>query len=118
ARFSGWPKTAKSFFAVPNPSPSGCAPRPYLTDPRAFYDPVDQRFWALVSQTEGIPPVDPGCDSSSVVWVAVSATSDPTGSWYVYSFDMTNGTNKAVDFPGFGFSSQALFISGNMFNNR
>ena len=37
-RQSGWPKQAKSFFGVPNPgscSPSG----PFLSDPRAFYDP-------------------------------------------------------------------------------
>lgn len=49
----GWPKNAQSFFGVPSP-PGGCAGSvPYLIDPRAFYDPKDGRFWAVILQDAG-----------------------------------------------------------------
>ncbi len=37
---SGWPKNSQNFFGVPNPG--SCDPHgPFLSDPRAFYDPAD-----------------------------------------------------------------------------
>ena len=46
----GFPKTAQDFFGIPN----DCQGNPaFVSDPRAFYDPNDQRFWAAILQIEG-----------------------------------------------------------------
>ena len=116
----GWPKSDRSFFDVPDPTPVGCdqGQPAYLTDPRAFYDPNDQRFWALILQDEGTPLDREPCDLTARMWIAVSATSDPRGTWHVYAFDMTLGKPYGVDFPGFGFDSRAIYFSGNMFDRK
>jgi hypothetical protein len=110
---SGWPKTAQNFFGVPNPGscdPSG----PFLSDPRAFYDPTDQRFWAAMLQVQGAFGVP--CPEQTDYWIAVSQTNNPNGAWYVYEFNMALNTTNAADYTEFGFDQQAIYFSGNMFN--
>jgi hypothetical protein len=110
---SGWPKTAQQFFGVPNPG--SCDPNgPFLSDPRAFYDINDGRFWAAILQVEGAFGI--ACPFQTTYWIAVSQTSDPRGTWNIYSFDMSNGTINAADYTQFGFDSQAIYFSGNMFD--
>jgi hypothetical protein len=113
----GWPKSAVTFFQIPSPQPTGCAPVPYTTDPRAFYDPVDGRFWAAVIESEKHPQ-NPACTFLSRIWVAVSQTGDPRGLWNVYAFDMSAGTQYFADFPGFGFDARAIYVSANMFDGN
>ncbi len=113
---SGWPKTAQSFLGVPNPgscSPSG----PFLSDPRALYDPVDQRFWVAILEIEGAQNLN-SCPEKTLYWIAVSQTSDPRGTWNVYAFDMRAGQNTTnfADFVQFGFNQTAIFFSADMFN--
>ncbi|MCD4732476.1 MAG: T9SS type A sorting domain-containing protein, partial [Bacteroidales bacterium] len=49
--------------------------------------------------------------------VAVSENSDPTGTWYRYTFD-TDPTNQVwFDYPNFGFNKHWIVVSGNMFGN-
>lgn len=111
---SGWPKAGASFFGVPNPgacSPSG----PFLSDPRAFYDPTDQRFWAAMLEVEGAFGVN-NCPERTYYYVAVSQTNNPNGAWNVYPFNMALSTTNAADFTQFGFDQQAIYFSGNMFN--
>lgn len=113
---SGWPKTAQSFLGVPNPgscSPSG----PFLSDPRAFYDPVDQRFWVATLEVEGANGVN-SCPEQTLYWIGVSQTSDPNGAWNVYAFDMRAGQNTTnwADFVQFGFNQTAIFFSADMFD--
>ena len=110
----GWPKTAQAFFGVQAPSPAGCAPAANLFDPRAFYDPTTQRFFALIDEVEGTDAT-PRCSFVSRYWIAVSQTSDPTGAWNVFWVDMSQGPGYWADFPGFGFNDQAIFFSGNVF---
>jgi len=53
-------------------------------------------------------------------WVAVSASSNPTGSWHIYAFNTGNlvgGSNSAADYTQLGFDNEAIFIGGNQFNN-
>jgi hypothetical protein len=108
----GWPKTAQSFFGIPNPG--SCSPTgPFLSDPRAFYDQNFNRFWVAMLQVEGV--VDT-CPQSSTYWIAVSQTGNATGLWNVYHFDMTLGTANWADFTEFGFDQQAIYFSGNMFD--
>src|SRR5258708_16230171 len=85
--------SAQTFFGVPS-EPGNCDPssgnQPFLSDPRALYDTADKRFWAAMLQIEGSVAfgVAQNCPYKSVYWVAVSQTSDPTGAWNVYEFNM------------------------------
>lgn len=111
----GWPKTAQSFFGVPN-TPNGCSIVPYLIDVRAFYDPNDGRFWTLIMQNEDAFGHDTSCPFQALFWIGVSQTNNPNGQWNIYSFDMAQGTTNGVDFSEFGFDAQAIYFTGNMFN--
>ena len=111
---AGWPKNAQNFFGVPNPG--GCDPAgPFLSDPRAFYDANDSRFWVAMLQVEGAFGLN-SCPFLTRYWIAVSQTSDPRGTWNIYAFDMSLGTTNAADYTQFGFDQQAIYFSGNMFN--
>ena len=111
---SGWPKSAQNFFGVPNPG--SCDSRgAFVVDPRGFYDPADGRFWAIILQDQGSFRIDT-CPELALVWIGVSQTSNPNGKWNIYSFDMRNGTTNATDFTQAGFDGQAVYFSGNMFN--
>ena len=115
-RQAGWPKTSVSFFGVPNPTPSGCASSPFMSDPRAFYDPRDGRFWVAMLEVEGAFGVNSSCTEVTRYWVAVSGTNNPNGSWFVYAFNMALGTTNAADYTEFGFDQTAIYFSGNMFD--
>jgi hypothetical protein len=113
---AGWPKNFQTFFGIPNP-PGGCDPNgPFLVNPRAFYDSNDGRFWVAIIQDEDAFGVGTNCPFQALYWIAVSQTNDPNGSWNVYSFDMANGTQNAVDYTQFGFDAQAIYFVGNMWN--
>jgi hypothetical protein len=120
---TGWPVSAQRFFNVPNVT-NGASPcdtahnsQPFLSDPRALYDPSTGRFWAAMLQVEGGLGIAPDCPFKSVYFIAVSQTSDPRGSWNVYEFDMADGANFAADYTQVGFSGNAFMFSANMFGN-
>jgi len=111
---TGWPKNAQSFFGIPNPG--SCDPAgPFLSDPRAFYDTNDGRFWIAMLQVEGAFGLN-SCPLLTRYWIAVSRTGDPRAAWNVYAFDMSLGTTNVADYTQFGFDQQAIYFSGNMFN--
>ena len=124
----GWPVSAQNFFGVPNvtkadgnPCDTAHLSQPFLSDPRALYDPVDGRFWAAQDQIENALGVATDCPFKAVYWVAVSSTSDPNGAWNVYEFEMSlgqklHGQPIASDFTQLGINSQAVYFSSNMFN--
>jgi hypothetical protein len=116
---TGFPKTLKAFFGIPNPSPSGCDSHgPFLSDPRAAWDPNAKRWYVSVMQVEGAFGVGAGCTFNSSVWFAVSTTSNPTGSYFVYNLGIpTASTTNVGDYTQFGFDTQGLYWSFNMFNN-
>ncbi|MFO0858206.1 MAG: PA14 domain-containing protein [Phycisphaerales bacterium] len=77
----------------------------FTFDPKCFYDHYTQRFVivALETYATGDPFID----------IAVSDDSNPHGVWYTYR------TNAAVggawwDYPGFGYDSQAWYVTGNL----
>jgi hypothetical protein len=120
------PVNSQTFFGVPS-EPGNCdaahGNQPFLSDPRALYDPADGRFWAAMLQIEGSAAfgVAQKCPYKSVYWVAVSQTSDPSGAWNVYEFNMETdvGTQKfGADYTQFGINSQAVYFSGNMFGEN
>jgi hypothetical protein len=122
---SGWPVSAQSFFGVPNVTAPNGTPcdtahnsQPFLSDPRALYDPVGGRFWAAMLQAESTPSlglVTTGCKFKSVYYVAVSQTSNPNGSWNVYEFDMSTQHGFAADYTQIGINGEAVYFSANMF---
>jgi len=120
----GWPVSAQSFFGVPNVTAADGTPcdtahnsQPFLSDPRALYDPIGGRFWAAVLQAENTPslglPMD--CEFKSVYYVAVSQTSNPSDSWNVYEFNMSTQPDFAADYTQLGIDGQAVYFSANMF---
>jgi hypothetical protein len=111
---SGWPKTAQKFFGVPNPGTCDTH-GPFLSDPRAFYDINDGRFWAATLQVEGAFGLN-SCTFQTKYWIAYSLTNSPSGKWCSYSFDMSAGTTNAADYTQFGFDGQDVYFSGNMFD--
>ena len=119
---AGWPVSAQNFFGVPNVTNADGTPcdtdhksQPFLSDPRALYDPADGRFWAAMLQVENAFGVGDACPFQSTYYVAVSQTSDPRGTWNVYAFDMTMGQPFAADYTQLGMNSQAVYLSANMF---
>lgn len=98
------PTTFSSFFAA-NTSCVG------VFDPNVIYDEEADRF---------ILGIDANGDHYCV---AVSQTSDPTGSWYIYAvptqLDNAGGTNPDVffDYPHAGVGRDAIYLGGNNFND-
>jgi hypothetical protein len=112
----GWPVSAQSFFGVPNvPCDAAHKSQPFLSDPRALYDPIDHRFWAAMLQVENGLGIAPDCPFKSVYYIAVSQTSDPRGDWNVYEFNMSLDGQFAADFTQIGINKDAIYFSANMF---
>jgi IPT/TIG domain len=86
------------FFLVP--------PTYSFSDPRVLFDQLSQRWFA-----SGVAFVTPSF--GSVIVIAVSTTSDPTGTWVQYSTD--NSSNITHDQPKFGVSDDKFVISWNDF---
>lgn len=121
----GKPIDLGKFFKVPAPAPKGCDPDdenlPFLSDPRAFFDPSTNRFVVAVLQVEGAPGfgISPDCDFVSRYWVAVSKNDNPSGKWSIYGFDTSSvvAPGGAADYTQMGFDSEAIFIGGNEFDS-
>ena len=118
----GWPVSAQNFFGAPNvTNADGTAcdvahrSQPFLSDPRALYDPIDRRFWAAELQVENGLGIAPDCPFKSVYFVSVSQTSDPNGLWNVYEFNMSLDGQFAADYTQLGINGQAVYFSANMF---
>ncbi len=80
-------------------------------DPRVHYDPFNKR-WILVTDA-----VNGTSFTGSTVLVAVSATSDPTGTWHMYSVSVDGSGASWMDFPNAGFNNRFIAVTGNMFPN-
>ena len=76
-------------------------------DPRVLYDPYSDRW--LVSAAN-----DPLLASSSILY-GISDTSDPQGSWHLYTIDADPTNATWADFPTLGFDQSTVAIDVNMF---
>ena len=118
----GSPIGAQSFFGVSNVSLADGTPcdvahlsQPFMSDPRAIYDPSTHRFWAAMLQVEGGLGIAGDCPFKTVYFIAVTQGNDPTGAWNVYEFDMSVGSTNAADFTMIGLNGPAVYFSANMF---
>lgn len=95
---------------------------PDPTDPRVYYDADTGRFFV----TELVFATDPetGDDSgTTALYIAVSQSSDPTGSWNVFNLDVTNDGDAAYgscpcfgDQPLIGADNYGFYINTNAFS--
>lgn len=86
------------------------------TDPRVIYDPGSQRWFASevdVNVTEQLLNGDFGANH---FLLAVSQTSDPTGTWAGFEFDSDPDNGNFADFPTLGVDSQGVYLSGDMYD--
>jgi len=83
---AGFPKDFATFMGQPGV---------FMFDPRAFYDWANRRFFLLMDTWSG--------NVGGIIW-AVSATSDPTGGWYIYGTFTGAPLGKGIcgDFPTLG----------------
>jgi hypothetical protein len=95
----------------------GVAATDFTTDPRCYYDAATQRWF--VTLTDLGPPAGQPTD----LLLAVSQTSDPTGSFSLYAFDTTNDGFIGVcpcfgDQPLIGADDNGFYFSTNAFGAK
>jgi len=78
-------------------------------DPKILYDFEDDR-WIFVTCAGSTP-------GDSRIYMGVSASSDPTGVWYLYSYIADPQNIVWFDYPSMGFNKKWIVVSGNMFGN-
>lgn len=82
---------------------------PNLSDPSVQYDAAAGGHFTIEALT-----YDSAYNSS--LCLAVSTTADPTASYYVYGFPV-NPAGDLMDFPQLAIGSDAIYVSGNQFQN-
>jgi hypothetical protein len=105
AILSGYPKSFASFFAPLGGELS-------FSDPVVAYDEISQKF------VVGI--LDYNTFSQCRLDVAVSDTSDPTGTWTLKRYDVNDHVGASFDFadyPKLGYNADGWTFSFNMFPN-
>ena len=77
-------------------------------DPECAFDPMSQRYYALVFTSDG--------SSSSHIHLAVSACDDPTMGWFVYHVNTSLPPGctgfTAIDRPILGFTADKIIVCG------
>ena len=110
-----------TFYNYPPAIVRGATPvfGPSLTDPVCYYD-QDTRTWFHVVLTLDVNPTTGSLIGTNHLDIAVSKTADPTGSWTIYRFDVTNdgapGSCPCIgDFPHIGADANGFYITTNSF---
>jgi FG-GAP repeat protein len=76
-----------------------------LTDPRVLYDPFQNRWITTASDVS----------QPALILIGVSATSDPTGVWNLFSVTADASGQSFADFPETGFNKDWIVVQANMF---
>src|SRR5262245_12543349 len=90
-----------------NPVVSNKALLNQLTDPRTVYDPIQNR-WIVAMQT---------ANATGLILFGVSQTSDPAGSWFLYSVSPGFTSSPRLDFPILGFNKNWIAVTINAFTS-
>ncbi len=96
---------------------------PELTDPTCIYDAATQRFFMVVLTLDRFP--NGALNHVNHLDVAVSRTSNPTGTWNIYRVDVTNdGSNNPDsrnacpclgDYPHIGADANGVYVTTNAY---
>jgi len=78
-------------------------------DPKIIYDFEADR-WVFVTCAGSTP-------GESRLYMGVSANSDPSGDWNLYSYIADPANQVWFDYPSMGFNDKWIVVSGNMFGN-
>lgn len=77
-----------------------------MSDPYMQFDPYLNRYWVSGISTE----------NTNKVFIAVSQTSDPAGSWFRYNFTPTSTDGALLlDHPYLGLDNKLLVVTGRKF---
>lgn len=79
-------------------------------DPRVTYDPLAGRWIFSAVANAQLP--------SASVLIGVSATSDPTGNWFLYRVDVDAQDLLWADFDSLGFNKDWIVVSANIFHKQ
>ena len=91
---------------------------PFLTDMRVFYDQTINRWFVL---QRGLDNNSAGATlNSSHIYMAVSQTGDPTGTYNIYTMDTTDLQNSRcpclADYPQIGADQYGFYIAANEYD--
>jgi hypothetical protein len=88
----------------------------FLFDPRVVYDQTWKR-WVIIATRKTSSASDPVLR----FFLAVSTTSDPTGSYYIYNNIQYGGgpfnAGDWFDFPALGMDQDAILVTANVFDS-
>ena len=79
-------------------------------DPHVVYDPYNNRWIACAGAGNN--------GTRSAILIAVSLTSDPTGSWYLYGFYVDPNAVLFGDYPTLGYNKDKVAVQMNLFNGN
>ncbi len=95
---------------------------PFVTDPSCLYDAATQRFFVVVLTLETFP--NGAFTLVNHLDIAVSQTSNPTGSWNIYKVDVTSDGSPGNtggpcpclgDYPHIGADANGFYITTNSY---
>jgi hypothetical protein len=95
----------------------------FVTDPSCIYDAATQRFFVVVLTLETVPTTGAFTHVNHLD-LAVSQTSDPTGSWNIYRIDVTNDGSAGNtggpcpclgDYPHIGADANGIYLTTNSY---
>jgi len=121
----GGPTPLSQFFNL-SPEVIRSAPPVYgqfISDPRCHYDASTQR-WFVTELEIDTDPATGAFGTHSSILIAASVTSDPSGAYYVYSFDTTDGDGHKPghancpcfgDQPLIGADANGFYVTTNEF---
>jgi hypothetical protein len=117
------------FFGLPSSfvRPSGPF-GPFSTDPSCYFDQPSGRWIAVMLELD-LDATTGDFAGPSALYIAVSDTSDATGSWNVYTVDTTNNGENGTpdhhcssgfcygDYPQIGADANGFYVTTNEFDN-
>jgi hypothetical protein len=95
----------------------------FVTDPTCIYDAATQRFFVVVLTLEVVPTTG-AFTTVNHLDLAVSATSNPTGSWNIYRIDVTADGSPGNtggpcpclgDYPHIGADAYGVYLTTNSY---
>src|SRR5437899_8517391 len=91
-----------------------------ITDPRIVYDPQSQRWFASMVDFDANAAangLDPTLEANDFL-IAVSATSDPTGTWHGFRLQSDPDNGYFADFPTLGIDTTGVYLSGDFYQGE